>query len=280
MSQFDWSYIPHYFQKKIYDLCVFPFEYLDESYRKMSDRMKNLKGAYAGKRCFIMGNGPSLNKMDLNLFQNEYVWGSNRCYLLFDRINWRPSFFTAVDTRVVPDNAGEINRLVKKLPETLFFFPSQYWHNHTIHSSRNLFWFKEIPKKENLIPQDHFSLDPSTCVYTVQTVTITALQLAVYLGFNPIYLIGCDTSYTIPPNAIFENGKTDLLVSKENNDPNHFSSDYFGTGKKWHDPHVDRMISHYQDSLELCNSVNVSVYNATVGGQLEVFPRVNYLELF
>ena len=58
-----------------------------------------------------MGNGPSLNKMDLSLFKSEYVWASNRAYLLFDRIKWRPSYYVAVDKRVIPDNYEEINSI-------------------------------------------------------------------------------------------------------------------------------------------------------------------------
>ncbi|MDP3444902.1 MAG: hypothetical protein Q8T08_18745, partial [Ignavibacteria bacterium] len=163
---------------------------------------------------------------------------------------------------------------------TLFFLPSHFLNLTEIKSHKNLYRFVESLNKENNNPFDSISLDPSKSIPNPKTVTITAIQLAAYLGFNPIYLIGCDTSYIIPSNVTFENGVSDFLISNENNDPNHFSTEYFGSGKKWHDPHVDRMFKQYEEANIVYKSIGLDIYNATVGGKLEVFPRVNYLDLF
>lgn len=71
-------------------------------------QLRTLQGQYAGQCCFLMGNGPSLNQTNLYQLAGEYVWGVNRCYLLFDRIDWRPAFYVAIDTRLVPDIAPEL----------------------------------------------------------------------------------------------------------------------------------------------------------------------------
>jgi len=55
---------------------------------------------------------------------------------------------------------------------------------------------------------------------------------------------------------------------------------YFGKNVKWHDPGVERMIENYQSAKIVCDRLGIEVINATVGGNLEVFPRVNYLDLF
>ncbi len=244
-----------------------------------SKRLTSLKGAYRGKRCFIMGNGPSLNQMDLRVFEKEMVWGSNRCYLLFDRINWRPAFYTAVDKRVVPDIADEINNLTSSLTATQYFFPTVFRVNSILKSRKDVYWFKEVKQDKDNSPFGMFSKDPGEKVFRVHTVTITALQLAVFFGFNPIYLIGCDTSYSIPKGVIVE-GDAAALTSTLDNDTNHFDPTYFGKGRKWNDPKVERMFQHYEAAKQACDSLGVQVYNATVGGKLEVFPRVNYLDLF
>lgn len=251
----------------------------DENVMHMSKRLKQLSGTYSGERCFIMGNGPSLNKMDLHLLGNEYVWGSNRCYLLFDKIRWRPKFYVAVDTRVVPDNADEINSLSEKLPDSFFFYPVEFRYRHILQSRKNVYWYREVTLGEDNLPYSMFSTNPSNFVYSVRSVTVAMLQLAVYFGFNPIYLIGCDTSYQIPESVQLENGNKELLISTAS-DPNHFDASYFGRGKKWHDPHVDRMIFHYEQARRICEEQGVQVLNATAGGNLEVFSRVNYFELF
>lgn len=251
----------------------------DPSVMFMHSRLEKFRGTYAGQRCFIMGNGPSLNQMDLELFKDEIVWGSNRCYLLFDRISWRPKFYVAVDKRVVPDNADEINALSYQLPATLFFFPVSFVYKNTLHSSENVCWYNEVNLSEDNLPYSMFSVNAADMVYSVRSVTVAMLQLAVYLGFNQIYLIGCDTSYTVPKTIKYENGNSELLISRSE-DHNHFDSSYFGEGKKWHEPHVDRMIFHYEQSKKVCDELGVNVYNATVGGNLEVFPRVDYRSLF
>ena len=286
MKEFYNSYFPEsfrfrifYYRKHFHSFANMALSSLDNRYRMRSELLSQFKDAYKGQRCFIMGNGPSLNKMDLSLFGNDFIWGTNRCYLLFERISWRPIFYTAVDKRVVPDNRNDINSLVNQLTDTCFFFPSDFKINKILSSKKNVFWFDESPYKEGGSPRDNFSLNPSIWVSAVRTVTITALQLAVYLGFNPIYLIGCDTSYSIPPTVRYENGNPNFIISTED-DPNHFDKSYFGRDKKWHDTHVDRMIRHYMEVKEVCDEVGVEIVNATVGGELEVFPRVNYLDLF
>ena len=253
----------------------------DPNVRNRAARLRQLKGAYQGQRCFVMGNGPSLNQMDLSLFEGEKVWGSNRCYLLFDRIRWRPAFFLAVDKLVVPDNRDMLEALPGELAGTQFFYPVGFRAQHILASHPNVYWFDEPPVQVDMdrLPEGTFTRDASRGVYASFTVTVSALQLAAYLGFNPIYLIGCDTSYAKMPTIQIEPGNVERLVSTAS-DPNHFDPRYFGEGKRFHEPHVARMIFHYHESRLVCESMGVKVYNATVGGNLEEFERVNYRDLF
>ena len=253
---------------------------VDPNIRSMTQRLANLKGKYTGQRCIIMGNGPSLNQMDLSVFNKEYLWGTNKCYLLFDRISWRPTFYTAIDTRVVPDIAEDIVKLEHELPATTFFFPILFRMQGIIPSQSNVLWYYEKKLDETQLPNGMFSQHASNFVYAARTVTIAALQLAVFLGFNPIYLIGCDTSYSLSSSVQKDEKDENRLISTADDDTSHFDPRYFGQGSKWHVPHVERMIFHYQQSKNFCDSIGVKVYNATVGGKLEVFPRVNYRELF
>ncbi len=252
----------------------------DKNLRQMKMRLRALRGRYAGQRCFVMGNGPSLNKMDLALFKDELVWGTNKCYLLFDRIDWRPSFYVAVDVRVVPDIAETIMSMTQEYPRTGFFFPLHFRVERTLTSRDNIYWYKEAWRGMDARPERLFTRDASAWVSQVASVTVAALQLAVYLGFNPIYLIGCDTSYNVSQTVRRDCSNPDGLLSTANDDMNHFDPHYFGTGSKWHEPHVERMIFHYQQAKTVCDTLGVRVLNATVGGQLEVFPRVDYRTLF
>jgi hypothetical protein len=286
MSTTKWSQlIPKPVRERLYALKVqmaIASASSDPTVRDRASRLRALQGAYQGSRCFIMGNGPSLNHMDLNLLAGEHVWGSNRCYLLFDRISWRPDFYVAVDKRVVPDNRDQIDLLPGQLPGTKFFYPLIFRTQHVLSSASNVYWYAEKSMRVDMdrLPEGTFTRDASKVVYGSFTVTVAALQLAVYLGFNPIYLIGCDTTYVKLSTVQVEGGNPEKLISTQDNDPNHFDGRYFGQGKKWHDPHVARMIFHYHEARQICDSLGVDVYNATLGGNLEEFPRVNYPDLF
>ena len=121
-----------------------------------------------------------------------------------------------------------------------------------------------------------FSTDISEKIYCGQSVTYVNLQLAFYMGFTDIYLIGMDFSYTIPKSA---ERKGDLIKSTED-DPNHFHKDYFGKGKTWKDPKLNRVKQNYLMAKLSYESVGRKIWNASFGGKLEVFERCDYNKLF
>lgn len=252
----------------------------DGSVRNLATRLAELRGAYRGERCVIMGSGPSLNRTDLELLRGEHVWGVNKCYLLFDRLSWRPGFYVAVDRRVVPDISEQVADMMRRLTSTLFFFPLHFRLDETLGSLPNVRWYHERLEPTTTSAAIGFTTDAARWVSPVRTVTVAALQLAVHLGFNPIYLIGCDTSYAVGASVWRDVGDPDRLTSTANDDANHFDPRYFGRGAKWHQPHVDRMVEHYRMARDVCDAVGVEVFDATIGGQLTVFPKVDYEAVF
>ena len=252
----------------------------DPNVRTLSARLGALRGAYRGKRCVIMGSGPSLNHMDLECLRGEYVWGVNKCYLLFDRLSWRPAFYVAVDRRVVPDISSQLMELVHGLGDTRFFFPVHFRFDGMLASGSNVYWYVERLGSPGDGSCVGFTDDAARWVSPVRTVTVAALQLAVHLGFNPIYLIGCDTSYAVGSSVRRDVDDPDRLTSTVDDDFNHFDPSYFGAGSQWHEPHVERMIEHYTLSKRACDALGVEVLDATVGGKLTVFPKVDYETVF
>jgi hypothetical protein len=265
--------------------------------------LASFRNLHAGQRCFVMGNGPSLNNMELSLFKDEIVFGSNSCYLLFPRIEWRPTYWVCIDTRVLPDQAGRFVAMHEECPQIKMFMPSILLRHperkvkaitsRLIPRAANRYYFREKPWQHPL-PEGAFSMDMSRFLVSGYTVSITALQIAAYMGFNPIYLIGCDTSYAIPDSArqhgaeIASNrpgSKTEhkvpmYITGTADDDPNHFDPTYFGAGREYHAPNVEKMIWHYEQARAATEARGIRIVNATVGGKLEVFPRVDYAKLF
>lgn len=234
----------------------------------------DLKGKFSGKRVFIVGNGPSLNKHDLSFLKNEYSFAVNGIFYKTASEDYKPTFYVVEDRHVMQDNLKEINdydieykffpvdykRFIKKKKNTRFFRLDKGYYN----SSSPYF---AVPR---------FSCDVNHKVYCGQSVTMVNLQLAAYLGFSEVYLIGMDHSYVIPEDASV-NGEEILSNS---DDPNHFHPSYFGKGKKWHDPHLDRVERTYNYFKLVYEAQGRTLKNATIGGSLEVFERVDYDSLF
>jgi len=135
------------------------------------------------------------------------------------------------------------------------------------------FWSEEVP---NNIFRYHveregfkdgypkFSEDFSRKAYEGWTVTYVCLQLAVYMGFKEIYLIGVDFNYS-----------ANLLDER-----NHFSPDYIKPGGTVGNIFVEEVRNAYTSAKKYADSHGLKIYNATRGGKLEVFERVDFDDLF
>jgi hypothetical protein len=229
---------------------------------------------FRGKRCFIIGNGPSLNKHDLSLLKNEYTFAVNSFYYKTKETGFRPTFFVVEDSSVIKENHEEI----VSYEAPFKFFPGIY---QSLHPKKPGTYFFDLNRgfydkfsPNYAIPR--FSTDISKVAYCGQSVTYLNLQLAYYMGFTEVYLIGMDFDYIIPKSHS-RNG--DVLTS-DTDDPNHFHKDYFGKGKTWKDPKLNRVLMNYQMSKLVYECAGRRIYNATKGGQLNEFERVDYDGLF
>ncbi len=239
-----------------------------------SSEMAAFAGKHAGERCVIIGNGPSLNDLDLGRLRSENTIGVNGIFYA-DALNFPLTYYVVEDTSVMEENLDAI----KKYEAGHKFFPTIYRkmydtdeENVTFFTMNRGFYAKESPNF--CIPR--FSTNASQRLFCGQSVTIINLQLAYYMGFTEVYLIGMDFSYTIPDSA---ERQGDLITSTED-DPNHFHKDYFGKGKTWKDPKLDRVLNNYQLAKAMFEADGRTISNATAGGALEIFPRVDFHEVF
>jgi len=228
------------------------------------ERLRSLRNAQAGRRCFVMGNGPSLMKADLRRLRDEVTIGSNALFLIFDHMGYRPTYHTVEDVLVAEDRARELNAMrgsTKVFPRDLAYCLKQDEATLYIRFRRN---YAGFPK---------FSDAFDEICYWGGTVSMLNLQLAYYLGCNPIYLLGFDHSYRVPPNL------SSHIIHSDADDVNHIHPDYFGKGYRWHDPMVERMEEGYRVARSFFDARGIRVYNATMGGKLEVFERASFDEV-
>ena len=242
-------------------------------------RFQLMQNKYRGKRIFIIGNGPSLNRTALEKLQYEYTFATNRFYLLYDKINWRPTFYTCVDRRVVTDIYAEINGLTG----SIFFF-DEFFRGLFREGDDVLYFSQRLRRGRGL--EGSFSFNAASVVFNGNTVLTYAIQIAYYLGFEQIFLIGCDLGYKVPETVkqsgddVFNMDVGFDLKSSRDDDPNHFDPRYFGKGRLWHAPNEKGMIEDHELCLNSLRSKGCSIFNATVGGELEVYKRRDFDSLF
>lgn len=232
-------------------------------------KLTKLKNLFKGKRCFIIGNGPSLNKHDLSKLENEYTFGVNSIFYKEEQ-GFVPTFYVVEDRHVVSDNIEKISNQGSPFKFTLSNYYDKFGEesNFTFLSNDQGFYFDY----HESFQEPRFSWDAANVVYCGQTVTYLNIQLAVYFGFAEIHLIGMDFSYVIPETAI----RDGVNIESTEDDPNHFHPEYFGKGKKWHDPQLEQVAKNYSLARSEIESKGLKIYNATIGGHLEIFTRVDY----
>ena len=116
-----------------------------------------------------------------------------------------------------------------------------------------------------------FSTNAAEVLYCGQSVTIINLQLAYWFGFTEIALIGMDFSYSVPAGTEMQGQPS---TPSAGDDPNHFDPRYFGAGKTWKDPKLNRVLANYGLAKSIFESDGRRIVNCTVGGHLEAFERV------
>ena len=248
--------------------------YTSESRAFYSRRLQNLRTGMGGrKRCFIIGNGPSLNKTDLSLLKDEITFAVNGFFLKAESLNWTPTFYIVEDHLVAEDRS----EYIQTYKGPIKFFP--IYLGYCLPESDDTIFYNHRPRVSYPDGFD-FSLKADEITYTGCTVTFSAMQLAAYLGFTEIYLIGVDADYEIPSEVKNDQTYDTSVLDMDTDDPNHFHPDYFGKGYRWHNPQVNKMIEAYSEARKICEASNISIQNATIGGKLEIFKRVDYLSLF
>jgi hypothetical protein len=241
-----------------------PNAYLHPWRRDSIKRLNQLKDIHKGKRAFIIGNGPSLKQTDLTKLKNEITFGMNRIYIAFPEMGFQTTYFVSINDLVIEQFHQDILNL--SMPKFLA------WRSHK-HFSPNL----PIEKIPTFLYTSYtgpkFSTDVSGRVWEGATVTTVALQLAYHMGISQVILIGVDHNFT-------SKGEANQTVTSQGDDPNHFMPNYFGQGVKWQLPDLDTSEIGYMMARDAYQENNREVLDATVGGKLNIFPKVEYNSLF
>ena len=234
------------------------------SLSKYPDIIKRFCGIHEGDRCFIIGNGPSLKSSDLDRIKGEYSFAANKIYNIYSKTAWRPTYYVCMDSMSIVE---EIGYEIEKVSADYLFINWQQRKN--IKQSDKVILCNANPRYVVNLWDDkkvRFSDDCSECIDNARTVTYTSIQLAAYMGFKCIYLLGVDANYPFYRDGKGRKHSTDVKLS-------HFEN---GGYKR-----IDYLVKEtnetgYRLSREYCQKNGIKIFNATRGGKLEIFERVDF----
>ncbi len=215
---------------------------------------------HRGERCFIIGNGPSLNQTDLTLLKNEITFGMNKIYLNTIKMGYLPTYMVTVNPLVIAQSVECLLQMdVPKFVghEGLKFLPIR----------DDIIYFMAYSQKH------HFADTIQKNIWQGGTVTYCAMQIAYFMGFEEVVLVGVDHYYMC-------NGKPNQTVISEGKDMNHFHPDYFSKGMRWQLPDIEASEEAYALAKEAFERRGGRIIDATIGGRLTVFDRIRYADVF
>ncbi len=248
------------------------FDVLYDYTRKFSPKIKEFKDKYKGETCFIVGNGPSLRIEDLDRLTEKHCFAANGIYKMFSHTCWRPEFYFSQDSLMTQDillkdigNILDLKHIFTSINSKMVDFNEKY---------DKIKYMRLYYEEDNSgLPQ--FSTDCEKMINLSCTVTYSMLQMAAYMGFKTIYLLGMDCSYqyeeledgTVIRNDVKSYG--DIIAE--------LTSGYSWDGKG---AEVYQQIKGYKAAKKFAENNDIQIYNATRGGKLEIFERVDFDSLF
>jgi hypothetical protein len=237
---------------------------------KVLGRNESLRGRFAGRRCFVIGNGPSLEKVDLTPLGSEITIVMNS----FNRHpilkQWKPTVYCRAEPPNSYDSPGRIATITdytKGIDAQAYFFPlgsRALIERHVVLPAERLFYFKPVADLQEW-PVEAYPLDLAGPSPHAGNTAHLAIMAAVHLGCSTIHLLGMDHDWLAhrsvnrhfyPPSVGDRGGEDDLGAYT-------YTTMMQMTLREWR---------RYEALKALATRAGSTIINATEGSFLDVFP--------
>lgn len=245
-------------------LSIANYKIIPAFYRNKFEHLLHLRNKYEGRRCFIVATGPSLKISDLEKLKGEICLSCNSIVKILDKTSWRPDYYFMYDKDAFLRIKEDIVASEKNLYN--FYHPYEWPYSSPIsrpYVLKHKSWYTENQQKMLVklgLDELGFSKDIHDHLEVGGNVVHVMMQFALYMGFNEIYLLGCDCSYL--------------------KDQTHAEGISYNMPSSYDAERSARVVkADYELEKKVLESEGVKVFNATRGGYLELFPRVSLEEI-
>lgn len=250
-------------------------------------RNKKLENKYSGKRCFILGNGPSVKQQDLSLLSDEYVFTVNQAARneSFGKIKSNFHFWADANFFMIDENKPEDMELLETMKnvnkdnkDIQVFFPLEqkgFVEKFGIDKSLNVNYFlTRLYMTENY----KRNIDFTKPIPSFGTVVQWCVIAAVYMGFSEIYLMGCDnTSLMVTmKSALKINDDQDYGYSVTENEKKRMESIVQRNGLEAYTESYLETLKGYRKLYNYCSKRGIKLVNCSAQTVIDSVPRENY----
>ena len=252
----------------MYNYIVFPIQgllrthHIRPFYNSNIEKIESLKDKHKGKRCFIIATGPSLRIEDVELLENEITIGVNTFCQIYSKTDFRPTYYAMLDpdfesfleknkeleVEKFSKDTVFLNSIMEKKFKSACYIPVCYQNHWFNYYNPKFNYDKNLKHTENIIYG----------VYDKYTIVNAAIDIAIFLGCTEIYLLGVDCNYKGKEKHFSGQGKDVFSIDSLKAELIHKA-----------------MISGFKFMARETQKRGIHVYNATRGGMLEEFERVD-----
>lgn len=220
--------------------------------------LESFKNKHQGETLYLLANGPSINKTDLNTLIGKNVMCMNRFYIKFKDLEFKPTYLVCVEETVLDQFSKDFSKLA--VPTFV------NWRSRN--KIPGVHYLKE---SFNIVP--FFQSDITKPANTGGTVTYMCLQLAYFMGFKKVVILGMDHSFKETGTA----AKAEIRTQEK--DESHFDPNYFPKGMKWVIPDLQKSEYSYHLADVYYKNQNRIIIDATIGGKCPIFTKGKIEEL-
>jgi hypothetical protein len=219
--------------------------------------LASFKDLHKGQRCFLVGNGPSLARLDLTNLRGELAFTVNRGYLAANLGLPKTPYYLITDPLTYQPYAEE----VRQAQVGLRFYRADVFDLPEYCNSPDREPAIKLPfHRTPTMDEGHFAEDATTGVFRGFTVLLDAAQLAFTMGCSEVFVIGCDLDFHQPDTHVYGTGP----IEQQRRDVMPI-------------PKVLQAMAVASDVFKRHGRVFA---NAGVGGKLDTSPRVSFASLF
>ncbi len=246
----------------------------------LTERNSELRNVHAGRRCFVLCNGPSVLNQDLRLLEGELVISVSSGYHHPEFRRFQPQFhclpqvtfgkFTEADAI---SWFGEMHAKLGDAELFLNYTEEPLVRRHGLFPGRTV---RYVNLSEDMDRMEGRAIpDLSVPIPGVQSVSVMCLMVAMYLGCRAVYLLGADHDqfktgeyrYFYTPTVLQDKDSTvtakgEVLIRRHD--------EFQALARLWR---------QFRTMREVAEANGMEIFNATAGGELDEFPRVDFESL-